>query len=129
MTTLTLLTKAAERLVPESDGRLRKRLELAQDTAQAVDGVPGLSAWRSRERARPRFSDDAANWCDERRGYSVVIVVTAAQFAVTYLPPLQSILGTEPVALTDGLLIVGIGVAFFTVIEIEKQIRLGLKRG
>ena len=28
MTTLTLLTKAAERLVPESDGRLRKRLEL-----------------------------------------------------------------------------------------------------
>lgn len=43
MTTLTLLTKAAERLVPESDGRLRKRLELARDAAQAVDGVPGLS--------------------------------------------------------------------------------------
>ena len=61
--------------------------------------------------------------------WSVVIVVTAAQFAVTYLPPLQAILGTEPVALSDGLLIVGIGVAFFTVIEIEKQIRLGLKRG
>ena len=59
----------------------------------------------------------------------MVIVVTAAQFAVTYLPQLQAILGAEPVALTDGLLIVGIGVAFFTVIEIEKQIRLGLKRG
>ena len=59
----------------------------------------------------------------------MVIVVTAAQFAVTYLPPLRAILGTEPVALTDGLLIVGIGVAFFTVIEIEKQIRLGLNRG
>ena len=59
----------------------------------------------------------------------MVIVVTAAQFAVTYLPQLQAILGAEPVALTDGLLIVGIGVAFFTVIEIEKQIRLGLNRG
>ena len=61
--------------------------------------------------------------------WTVVLVITAAQFAVTYLPPLQAILGTKPVALTDGLLIVGIGAAFFAVIEIEKQIRLGLKRG
>lgn len=59
----------------------------------------------------------------------VVLAITAAQFAVIYLPPLQAILGTEPVALTDGLLIFGIGAAFFVVIEIEKQIRLGLKRG
>lgn len=61
--------------------------------------------------------------------WTVVVIITAAQFAVTYLPPLQAILGTEPVALIDGLLMVGIGVAFFAVIEIEKQIRLGLKRG
>ena len=60
---------------------------------------------------------------------TVVLVITAAQFAVTYLPPLQAILGTKPVALTDNLLIVGIGAAFVAVIEIEKQIRLGLKRG
>lgn len=58
----------------------------------------------------------------------VVIVITAAQFAVTYLPPLQAILGTEAVPLADGLLIVGVGAAFFAIIEIEKQIRLGLKR-
>ena len=58
----------------------------------------------------------------------VVIAVTAAQFAVTYLPPLQTVLGTQSVSLTDGLLIVGIGVAFFALIEIEKQIRLGLRR-
>jgi calcium-translocating P-type ATPase len=57
----------------------------------------------------------------------VVIAVTAAQFAVTYLPPLQAMLGTAPVPLFDGLLIVGIGAAFFALIEIEKQIRLGLK--
>jgi hypothetical protein len=59
----------------------------------------------------------------------VVAAVTAAQFAVTYLPPLQRLLGTEPVPLRDGLLIVGVGAAFFAIIEIEKQIRLGLKAG
>jgi magnesium-transporting ATPase (P-type) len=59
--------------------------------------------------------------------WMVVIAVTAAQFDVTYLPPLQAMLGTAPVPLFDGLLIVGIGAAFFALIEIEKQIRLGLK--
>jgi len=59
--------------------------------------------------------------------WTVVIIITAAQFAVTYLPPLQAVLGTAPVPVFDGLLIVGIGVAFFALIEIEKQIRLGLK--
>ncbi|WP_396434650.1 cation-transporting P-type ATPase [Limnohabitans sp.] len=59
--------------------------------------------------------------------WSVVIAITAAQFAVTYLVPLQLVLGTAPVPVFDGLLIVGIGVAFFALIEIEKQIRLGLR--
>lgn len=59
--------------------------------------------------------------------WTVVIIITAAQFAVTYLPPLQAVLGTSPVPLMDGLLIVAIGAAFFALIEIEKQIRLGLK--
>ncbi len=59
--------------------------------------------------------------------WSVVIAITVAQFAVTYLPPLQAMLGTQPVPLFDGLLIIGIGAVFFAVIEIEKQIRLGLK--
>lgn len=57
----------------------------------------------------------------------VVVAITAAQLAVTYLPPFQAILGTEPVAFADGLLIVGIGAAFFALVEIEKQIRLGLR--
>jgi calcium-translocating P-type ATPase len=59
--------------------------------------------------------------------WTVVLVITAAQFAVTYLPPLQAVLGTSTVPLMDGLLIVAIGAAFFALIEIEKQIRLGLK--
>ena len=61
--------------------------------------------------------------------WSVVIAITAAQFAVTYLPPLQPMLGTEPVPLWDGMLILAIGAAFFAIIEIEKQIRLALKVG
>ena len=57
----------------------------------------------------------------------VVVIVTAAQFAVSYLPPLQAIFGTRAVPLMDGLLIVVVGAAFFVLIEIEKQIRLGLR--
>ncbi|MFS2327927.1 cation-transporting P-type ATPase [Brucella sp. H1_1004] len=59
--------------------------------------------------------------------WTVVIAITAAQFSVTYLPPLQALLGTMPVSLVDGLLITALGAAFFTIIEIEKQIRLGLR--
>jgi len=58
----------------------------------------------------------------------VVIGVTLAQFAVTYVPPLQIILGTLAVPLADGILIIAIGTAFFAILEIEKQIRLGMKR-
>ncbi|MFX4228356.1 MAG: cation-transporting P-type ATPase [Porticoccaceae bacterium] len=60
--------------------------------------------------------------------WSVVILITAAQFAITYLPPLQMIFATEAIAFLDGLLIVGVGIALFTIIEIEKQIRLAIQR-
>jgi calcium-translocating P-type ATPase len=57
----------------------------------------------------------------------VVLVISSVQVAVTYLPALQTVLGTESVPLADGVLIIGIGMAFFALIEIEKQIRLGLQ--
>ena len=53
--------------------------------------------------------------------------VTAAQFAITYVPPLQAVFGTEAVPFLDGVLIVGVGVALFAIIEIEKQLRLRLR--
>ena len=56
-----------------------------------------------------------------------VLTVTAAQFAITYLPALQKIFATEPVPLTDGLLMLAIGAALFVVIEIEKRVRLRLR--
>ncbi len=55
-----------------------------------------------------------------------VIAVTGAQFAITYLPPLQAIFGTHAVPLFDGGLIIAIGIAFFVLIETEKQMRLAI---
>jgi len=60
--------------------------------------------------------------------WACVVAVTAAQFAITYAPPLQAVFGTRGVPLGDGLLVVGVGAVFFTFIEIEKQIRLALHR-
>lgn len=59
--------------------------------------------------------------------WACVFIVTAAQFAITYLPPLQSAFGTRNVSLFDGLLIIAIGVVFFALIEIEKQMRLAFR--
>jgi magnesium-transporting ATPase (P-type) len=56
-----------------------------------------------------------------------VIAVTLAQLALTYLPPLQKIFATEALPFLDGLLVIGIGVALFAILETEKQIRLRLK--
>jgi magnesium-transporting ATPase (P-type) len=56
-----------------------------------------------------------------------VIIITVAQFAVTYVPPLQAIFETEAVPWPDGLLIVGVGVTLFAIIEIEKRLRLHLQ--
>ena len=56
--------------------------------------------------------------------WAVVLVVVVAQFAVTYLPLLQAVFSTEPIPFLDGMLIVGVGVALFAVVETEKQIRL-----
>ena len=54
----------------------------------------------------------------------VVCAVTVAQFAITYLTPLQAVFATQSIPFWDGVLIVSIGAVFFTIIEIEKQMRL-----
>lgn len=59
-----------------------------------------------------------------RMVWTVVIVITSAQFAITYLPILQMVFATEPISFADGALIVGVGVALFAIIETEKQIRI-----
>lgn len=58
--------------------------------------------------------------------WATVAVVTMAQFAITYLPFLQRIFGTEAVPLVDGLIIIAVGIAPFIILETEKQISLAL---
>lgn len=55
-----------------------------------------------------------------------VICVTMAQFAMTYLPPLQILFGTVAIPFWDGVIILVVGCVFFAILEIEKQIRLHL---
>jgi magnesium-transporting ATPase (P-type) len=53
-------------------------------------------------------------------------LVTAGQFAMTYLPPMQAVFDTRPVALLDGLAVIGVGVVLLLVVETEAWIRNGL---
>ncbi len=59
--------------------------------------------------------------------WTVVVIITFAQFAITYLPTLQAIFATASIPFWDGVLVIGIGVALFAIIETEKQIRLRLR--
>ncbi len=72
----------------------------------------------------------AISW-EKIRGTRVVWItvtlVTAAQFAMTYLPPAQALFRTEAVAFWDGLLVVALGAVLLGVIEVEKQVRLRVK--
>ena len=60
--------------------------------------------------------------------WTTVIIIIVAQFAITYLPPIQKLFMTQSVGLTDNILTVGIGAALFIIIEAEKQIRLSFKQ-
>jgi magnesium-transporting ATPase (P-type) len=53
-----------------------------------------------------------------------VIAVTIGQFAITYVPWLQRVFGTEAISFVDGLMIVAVGAVMFAIIELEKQFRL-----
>lgn len=59
--------------------------------------------------------------------WSCVIIVTAGQFAITYLPVFQPVFGTQAVPLFDGVLIIVIGMVFFALVETEKQMRLAFR--
>jgi magnesium-transporting ATPase (P-type) len=58
--------------------------------------------------------------------WSAIILVAIGQLLITYLPPLQTVFATEAVPAFEVLLMLGIGVLLFVVIEAEKQLRLRL---
>jgi magnesium-transporting ATPase (P-type) len=59
--------------------------------------------------------------------WMTVIAVTVAQFSITYVPVMQRVFATEAIPFWDGVLIIGIGVTLFALVETEKQIRLRLR--
>jgi magnesium-transporting ATPase (P-type) len=54
----------------------------------------------------------------------MVVLVMLAQLAITYIKLLQPIFGTEAIDATGCLLILGIGMLFYLLLEVEKQLRL-----
>ncbi|SPH18119.1 putative cation-transporting ATPase F [Defluviimonas aquaemixtae] len=62
-----------------------------------------------------------------RAVWTCLAVIVTAQFAVTYLPLAQAVMGTRAVPIVDGVLMIGIGVVFFAIIEVEKQLKLSLR--
>ncbi|MCP1367941.1 HAD-IC family P-type ATPase, partial [Halomonas sp. BBD48] len=54
---------------------------------------------------------------------TAVTVVVIAQCAFTYLPLMQGLFDTRPVALADGILILVTGIALMIVLELEKVLR------
>ncbi|MFC6689281.1 HAD-IC family P-type ATPase [Jhaorihella thermophila] len=55
-----------------------------------------------------------------------VAVVVGGQILFTYAPFMHRVFATRPVTLVDGAIVIGIGVAFFAIVELEKQVRLRL---
>lgn len=49
-------------------------------------------------------------------------IVVLAQFAFTYLPPMQAIFGTRDLSIGDGVAIIGVGVVLLVIVEIEKRL-------
>ena len=49
-------------------------------------------------------------------------LVTAAQFAVTYIPAMQAVFETRPLGVSDGAAVVAVGVALFVLLELEKTL-------
>lgn len=66
--------------------------------------------------------------CGTKVIWRVVFVISCAQFAITYHPWLQTIFGTESISFWDGILVIAIGVMLFIIIEMEKQLRLFVRR-
>ncbi|WP_229702300.1 cation-transporting P-type ATPase [Bowmanella pacifica] len=55
--------------------------------------------------------------------WAMVITVVLAQLAITFMPPLQKVFGTRDISWQDGLLILGVGILLFILLEAEKQLR------
>ncbi len=53
-----------------------------------------------------------------------IVTVTVLQLIFTYTPVMAAIFESRPVAIGDGLVVIGVGVALFLILELEKLFRL-----
>lgn len=58
--------------------------------------------------------------------WMTVVIITIAQFIITYTPAFQAVFQTMNIPFWDGVMIFCIGILFFILVEIEKQIRIFL---
>ncbi len=54
--------------------------------------------------------------------------IVALQLAFTYLPALQGWFGSRPLDLVEGAAVIGVGVAMFVLLEVEKAVRSSTRR-
>ncbi len=55
-----------------------------------------------------------------------LVIVVVGQLLFTYAPFMQELFDTRAVSLIDGAILIGVGAAFFAIVEMEKQLRLRL---
>lgn len=58
-----------------------------------------------------------------------ILGIIIAQLLITYTPWFNLVLGTVPLSLLDGMLVVAVGLVLFLVLELEKQLRLRVFTG
>ena len=55
-----------------------------------------------------------------------VVGIIALQLSFTYIQVMQRLFQTRSIALLDGVIIVGVGIALLVILELEKRMRLAL---
>ena len=60
--------------------------------------------------------------------WTALFIVVAGQLAVTYIPSAQMIFGTVPLSPFYATIVIGAGAAVFGLLEVEKQLRLAIRR-
>jgi magnesium-transporting ATPase (P-type) len=58
-----------------------------------------------------------------------IAAVVVSQLAFTYLPQMQELFDTRPVAFLDGAAVIGVGIALLLAVETEKRVRRLLRSG
>jgi Ca2+-transporting ATPase len=82
--------------------------------------VQVFQAWASRSSKESAFSLSMAS---NPLLFWMMLLVTALQLAVIYIPPVAGFFSVKPLGIVDLLMAVGAGFIVFLVMEVEKKLR------